>query len=153
MDVYMPSAEIYILEPALSACTQQWLENEMPINVKCIKCNKEGNLLKRKSKTRDTNYQYYYVKHTKPKVKWCYFGKYEKLPTIYQDLLQATNQRIQQKDTTGYNIINTVENLNSTFISPNDDKARRADRLVWLGYHPYEVMVAGSSPARPTQPF
>jgi hypothetical protein len=25
-----------------------------------------------------------------------------------------------------------------------------ADRLVWLGYHPYEVMVAGSSPARPT---
>ena len=38
----------------------------------------------------------------------------------------------------------------STFISQNDDKSRRADRLVWLGYHPYEVMVAGSNPARPT---
>jgi hypothetical protein len=92
----------------------------MPINVKCIKCDKEGKLLKRKSKTRDTYYQYYYVKHTKPKVKWCYYGKYDKLPTIYQDLLQATYKRIQQEDTTGYNIIKNVKPLNSTFIDQNN---------------------------------
>ena len=58
-----PVQILYILELARSACTQQWLENEMPISVKCIKCDREGNLTTKKTKTRDKYYEYYYVQH------------------------------------------------------------------------------------------
>ena len=45
------------------------------------------------------------------------------------------------------------ETLNLSSLTEKSQGHIWADSLVWLGYHPYEVMVAGSNPARPTQRY
>ena len=80
---------------------------------------------------------------------WCYLGKYESLPKDYKAVIHK-QRGLYTNDT---QTPNTIETLNSRSIRQRRQGRQRADRLAWLGYHPYEVMVAGSSLARPTQPF
>lgn len=104
------SAEIYILEPALSDITHQCWGNKMPINVKCEKCNREGNLTTKKTKTREKYYEYYYVQHYEKeddKVKWCYIGSNSKLPDEYR--LKINDMKIKLY-TTIHNKIVTLHN-------------------------------------------
>ena len=83
------------------------------------------------------------------KVKWCYIGSESKLPEEYR-LKINEDQTIHNYTQQNIDYTQHQKEQESTFISQNNDRARRADRLVWLGYHLYEVMVAGSNPARPT---
>ena len=110
------------------------------------------NRIKKKMK-----YPNYYVQHYQKeddKVKWCYIGSNNKLPDEYKIKINYYEDQTLHNYTQQYNdFTQHQKKQESTFISQNDDRACRADRLVWLGYHLYEVMVAGSNPARPTQPF
>jgi len=70
----------------------------MPLNVKCIKCGRRGNLTIKKTKTRTKYYQYYYVQHYRKendKIEWCYLGSYDRLPEKYKEKINE-NQTIHK---------------------------------------------------------
>ena len=97
-------------------------------------------------------YRYWYFYHGKEsKKQWCYLNKkLLAIPWIKEAIKQTTQTTTQISiDTTQTS--QTTETLNSRSIRQHSQGRQRADRLAWLGYHPYEVMVAGSSPARPTR--
>ena len=77
----------------------------------------------------------------------CYLGKYQSLPEQYKAIIHKKEELYTNYTQTNKN----RETLNLSSTSQNNDRARRADRLVWFGYHLYEVMIAGSNPARPTK--
>jgi hypothetical protein len=87
------------------------------MKVKCTKCSKEGYLITKKSKTRDTYYLYYYVKHSKPKTKWCYLGKYDKLPVVYKELLENNSKSTQLVHNKVHNIGLSEKKTNLSSIS------------------------------------
>jgi len=67
------------------------------VNVICIKCDKEGSLTKKQTKSKGITYEYWYVEHhIKDKIKWCYLGKYESLPNEYKQLIHKDTQRSTQ---------------------------------------------------------
>lgn len=67
------------------------------VNVKCTKCDLDGSLTVKQTKSKGKTYRYYYVEHhIGDKIKWCYLGKYEALPVPYRKLIHKT--RAVQKD-------------------------------------------------------
>ena len=65
------------------------------MQVKCIKCQRIGNLTTKKTKTRGLTYVYYYVQHfvkETSKIEWCYLGLLDKLPQEYLKLLETTHK-------------------------------------------------------------
>jgi len=63
------------------------------VNVTCIKCDRKGSLTKKQTKSKGITYEYWYVEHhIGKKIKWCYLGKYEKLPQQYKDLIHKDTQ-------------------------------------------------------------
>jgi len=63
------------------------------VKVQCIKCNREGSLTKKKTKSKGITYVYWYIEHhIGKKIKWCYLGKYEKLPEEYKSLIHKDTQ-------------------------------------------------------------
>jgi hypothetical protein len=124
-------------------------EKDMP-RVKCIKCGEIGNLTIKKTKSHGTAYEYYYVQHyikENDKIRWCYLGKYESLPTEYKEILQkekVIHNNIQNNSST--------EKLNLRLVNENKQGNNRAGSLARLGHLLDVQKVAGSNPARPT-PF
>ena len=63
------------------------------VKVQCIKCSREGSLVKKQTKSKGLSYEYWYVEHhIGKKIKWCYLGKYEKLPEKYKGLIHKDTQ-------------------------------------------------------------
>ena len=63
------------------------------VKVQCIKCNREGSLTKKQTKSKGITYVYWYVEHhIGDKIKWCYLGKYEKLSDDYKRLIHKDTQ-------------------------------------------------------------
>jgi hypothetical protein len=96
----------------------------------------------------------FYVQHyqkEKNTVKWCYFGSYNRFREEYREKIDETDVPTAHNYTQqNGGFPHHQKKQESTFISQYRQGVFGADRLVWLGYHPYEVMVAGSNPARPT---
>jgi hypothetical protein len=70
------------------------------VNVLCIKCNRNGSLLIKQTWSKGKPYRYYYVEHhIGNKIKWCYLGKYERLPDDYKQLIDRDTQKDTQTDT------------------------------------------------------
>ncbi|RLG90870.1 MAG: hypothetical protein DRO36_05340, partial [Candidatus Hecatellales archaeon] len=76
------------------------------VQVICIKCGREGSLTKKQTVSKGITYEYWYVEHhIGNKIKWCYLGKFEKLPEQYKQLIHKDTQTDTQK-------INNAENIN-----------------------------------------
>ena len=84
------------------------------VKVQCIKCNREGSLTIKQTKSKGITYQYWYVEHhIGKKIKWCYLGKYEKLPEEYKKLIHKDTQ-------TNTQTIAKSENPNLAFFNQNN---------------------------------
>ena len=106
------------------------------VNVTCIKCNTQGSLTKKQTKSKGITYEYWYVEHhIGNKIKWCYLGKYEKLPDNYKKLIHKDTQ---------------TDTQNKNFKLASKLKNNRAGSLARLGHLLDVQKVAGSNPARPT---
>ena len=69
------------------------------VKVQCIKCSREGSLTKKQTKSKGITYEYWYVEHhIGNKIKWCYLGKYEKLPSDYKSLIHKDTQTDTQNE-------------------------------------------------------
>ena len=123
--------------------------------VKCIKCGEIGNLTIKKTKSHGTTYEYYYVQHyikETDKIRWCYLGRYETLPTEYKEILQK--DRPIHNNTQHYTQNNRKsENPNLRLVNENKQGNNRAGSLARLGHLLDVQKVAGSNPARPTIPY
>jgi len=87
------------------------------VKVQCIKCNREGSLTKKQTKSKGITYVYWYVEHhIGDKIKWCYLGKYQKLPEDYKRLIHKDTQRDTQMVTQNTNEMN---NTNLGFFDQN----------------------------------
>ncbi len=63
------------------------------VNVTCVKCNREGSLISKQTRSKRKSYHYWYVEHhIGDKIKWCYLGKYESLPDEYKKLIHKDTQ-------------------------------------------------------------
>jgi hypothetical protein len=96
--------------------------------VKCIKCDRIGNLTIKKTKSHGTYYEYYYVQHylkESNKIEWCYLGRYDSLPEDYRETLHKEK-----------GIHNNTQNM----IEPNNLKSSPVygnvggRSLAWLGH-------------------
>ena len=123
------------------------MERRKLVKVQCIKCNREGSLTIKQTKSKGITYQYWYVEHhIGKKIKWCYLGKYEKLPAEYKRLIHKDTQTDTQNTTKS-------ENLNLS----SKSKKNRAGSLAWIGHEqlncswckPPKLGVAGSNPVPP----
>ena len=123
------------------------------MRVKCVKCNRTGNLTIKKTKTRDTYYEYYYVQHyikETGKIEWCYIGSYDKLPDKYKEMLKKdavhnSTQHYTQND----------QNLNNEELSFKSGNSEESLKPRWpsrLGHRLGKAEVAGSNPARGSKP-
>jgi len=66
------------------------------VQVTCIKCGREGSLTKKQTVSKGITYEYWYVEHhIGKKIKWCYLGKFEKLPEQYKQLIHKNTQNIR----------------------------------------------------------
>ncbi|MBO3757964.1 MAG: hypothetical protein JTT14_02515, partial [Candidatus Brockarchaeota archaeon] len=62
------------------------------MQVKCVRCQKNGTLTLRQTNSKGITYHYYYVQHVefiegKRKTTWCYVGKEQDLPEEYKKLI------------------------------------------------------------------
>ena len=68
------------------------------VRVTCIKCNREGSLTKKQTKSKGITYEYWYIEHhIGKKIKWCYLGKYEKLSDEYKKQVKNDTQTDTQR--------------------------------------------------------
>jgi hypothetical protein len=114
------------------------------VNVICIKCKREGSLTKKQTISKGITYEYWYIEHhIGDKIKWCYLGKYEKLPEEYKRLVHKDTQTDTQNNP-------NTESLNLSLNKQNNQESQWAGSLARLG-HPLDVRkVTGSNPVRPT---
>ena len=109
------------------------------VKVQCIKCDREGSLTQKQTKSKGITYVYWYIEHhIGNKIKWCYLGKYEKLPEEYKRLVTDT-----QTDT------QNIHKSEKPKLASNLETSR-AGSLARLGHLLDVQKVAGSNPARPT---
>ena len=103
--------------------------------VKCIKCNRIGNLTIKKTKSHGTTYEYYYVQHylkETNKIEWCYLGRYDSLPEEYRRTLpkeEAVHNKTQ-------NCTQNSTNPNNLKFSLNDENSleqKCLGSLAWWG--------------------
>jgi len=81
------------------------------VKVQCIKCSREGSLTKKQTKSKGITYVYWYVEHhIGNKIKWCYLGKYEKLPDAYKKLIHKDTQNVNETNKPNLSFFNH-ENL------------------------------------------
>ena len=117
------------------------------VKVQCIKCNREGSLTTKHTKSKGITYRYWYIEHhIGKKIKWCYLGKYKKLPEDYKKLIHKDTQTDTQTTSKS-------ENLN---LSLKSKKKNRAGSLVWIGHEQPVVGVSllssGSRVQIPSRP-
>jgi len=93
------------------------------VKVQCIKCNREGSLTKKQTKSKGITYVYWYIEHhIENKIKWCYLGKYEKLPEEYKSLIHKDTQTDRESNNPNLGFISEVKahylpSLNGTVAS------------------------------------
>ena len=105
------------------------------VKVQCIKCGRDGSLTTKQTKSRGHTYEYWYIEHhIGDKIKWCYLGKYKKLPEQYKKLIHKDTQ--------------TTTNSKKAKISRKSENIW-AGSLARIGHEPPKLGVAGSSPAPP----
>ena len=105
------------------------------VNVTCIKCNKKGSLTKKQTKSKGITYEYWYVEHhIGNKIKWCYLGKYKKLPEEYKKLINKDTQ---------------TDTQNKNLKLASNPQNTRAGSLARIGHEPPKLGVAGSNPVPP----
>ncbi len=81
----------------------------------CIKCNREGSLTIKPTKSKGITYQYWHIEHyIGDKTKWRYLGKYEKLPRDYKKLIHKDTQTDTQN-------ISKSNNPNSGFFDQKEE--------------------------------
>jgi hypothetical protein len=91
------------------------------VKVQCIKCDREGSLTKKQTKSKGITYEYWYIEHhIGDKIKWCYLGKYEKLPEDYKRRIHKNTQTDTQ---------NTSKSEKPKFTLPNQTK----HDFMWAG--------------------
>ena len=111
------------------------------VNVKCVKCGLPGSLTVKQTKTLGKTYFYYYVEHhIGGKIKWCYLGKPESLPSEYVQLIHKNDTQNNTQST-----VTEKHKLGS--FQKNICWARSSARLERQAHN---LLVAGSSPAGPT---
>ena len=114
------------------------------VNVTCTKCNREGSLTIKQTKSKGITYQYWYVEHhIGDKIKWCYLGKYEKLPEDYKRLIHKDTQTDTQ------NIVES-DKPKSVFSSQTNQESKWAGSSVWNERLTCTQEDAGSNPAQST---
>ena len=92
------------------------------VKVQCIKCSREGSLTKKQTKSKGITYEYWYIEHhIGDKIKWCYLGKYEKLPEEYKRLIHKDTQTDTQNIPTR---IQTTNNRKLRFSNQTKGLAR-----------------------------
>jgi hypothetical protein len=70
-----------------------------PQTERAPRCNREGSLTTMKTKSKGRTYQYWYVEHhIGKKIKWCYLGKYKKLPDEFKKLIHKNTQTSTQNN-------------------------------------------------------
>ena len=121
------------------------------MKVQCIKCHNQGTLIYKKSTTKGLAYKYFYVKHSVPKIKWCYLGKYDKLPITYKERLQETNQR--QTTQTGDKQKSPKNNFKLPSIQDNNTKSVCGCDLDWSRIEAFQASNPGSNPGSRTNDF
>jgi hypothetical protein len=119
---------------------------KLHLKIRCIKCNKEGTLIHKKSTSKGNVYRYFYVKHYQPKIQWCYLGKYDKLPKAYKELFEETNQRqnIQLRDKLGL----MENNFKLSSIQDNTTKSVCGCDLDWSRIEAFQALINRSRPKR-----
>ena len=112
------------------------------VRVQCPKCNRLGSLTTKQTKSKGHTYEYWYVEHhIEDKIKWCYLGKYEKLPEHFKKLIHKDTQNYTQTST------NSEKPKSSSFYR-NSSKYHEPRWPSWLGHRLGKAEVAGSNPAR-----
>ena len=116
------------------------------VKVQCPKCNRKGSLTKKKTQSKGKTYQYWYIEHhIGNKIKWCYLGKYEKLPEEFKKLIHKDTQTDTQNK-------RKSENLNLRLVNEKKQGNRRAGSSVWYERRLRKAEAAGSNPVRSTRP-
>jgi len=93
------------------------------VKVQCIKCSREGSLVKKQTKSKGLSYEYWYIEHhIGNKIKWCYLGKYEKLPEEYKGLIHKDTQTNVESNNPSLGFISEIKthyppSLNGTVAS------------------------------------
>ena len=106
------------------------------VNVQCIKCGKDGSLVQKQTKSKGRTYVYWYLEHhIGDKIKWCYLGKYEKLPEAYWKLIHKDTQTDTQttsSTTHNVNILNSrsIQHIASNQIVVREGPWSRLDRTL-----------------------
>ena len=112
------------------------------VQVTCIKCGREGSLTKKQTVSKGITYEYWYVEHhIGKKIKWCYLGKFEKLPEQYKQLIHKDTQHYTQND-------RNLNNLELKFKSRKNQEILMPRWPSRLGHRLGKAEVAGSNPAR-----
>jgi len=84
------------------------------VKVQCIKCKREGSLTKKQTKSKGITYEYWYIEHhIGNKIKWCYLGKFEKLPDEYKQLIHKYTQTYTQNTSKSETSKSCFSNQNS----------------------------------------
>ena len=113
------------------------------VRVTCIKCGREGSLIRKQTISKGKLYEYWYVEHhIGNKIKWCYLGKIDKLPEEYKRLIHKDTQPD----------IQNAQNLNNKELSFKSRSSQEyfvcLGGLARLGHRLGKARVAGSNPAR-----
>ena len=96
-------------------------------------------LRKKQTKSKGITYEYWYVEHhIGNKIKWCYLGKYEKIPEEYKKLINKDTQTDTQ---------NISKSEKPKIVSKSQNT--RAGSLARIGHEPPKLGVAGSNPVPP----
>ena len=115
------------------------------VRVTCIKCGGEGSLTKKQTVSKGITYEYWYVEHhIGNKIKWCYLGKFEKLPEQYKQLIHKDTQTDTQNT-------NNAENINLSLFNENRLDTSRAGSSAWNERLTCTQEVGGSNPPRSTK--
>ena len=97
------------------------------VRVKCIKCGLEGSLTMKQTTSKGIMYEYWYIEHhLGNKIKWCYLGKFDKLPEDYKKSIHGDTQKDTQ------NVIGT-NNLKLSHNSQNNPEKSGRGSLAWFG--------------------
>ena len=106
------------------------------VKIQCPKCDREGSLTTKKTISKGRIYRYWYIEHhIGNKIKWCYLGKYKKLPEELKKLIHKDTQTDTQNNSKSEKLIL------SSFSGNSQDSLVRG-----VGFeptNPYETAASG----------
>jgi hypothetical protein len=112
------------------------------VYVACKKCNREGSLVIKQTKSKGITYKYYYIEHhIGKKIKWCYLGKLQDLPEDYQKLIHKRDTQKEQED---------AQTKEQDSMAKDHSLGMRSSSS-WLGHKPSKLAIPGSNPGDRTR--